>query len=251
MTLRGSAARGGGGRRNSAPVVNALKVLEAVAARGPGVTVRELGDALGMSAATTYDTVNTLVQQGYLTRLPDLSGFALGAKAAGLRGGIERPVVTVATPLPARVSALLGELRRTERGGIHLMGYQRGDAAVPAVLVLDADPDVPLVTADLLIRDPHHSAPGRLILAEHHRDPETRSRGFAVHLDPAQPLAGCLAVPVRGSDATLLAGLTLSTTAARLERPETLVRQLRPIGHRLGRELDAARTAADGASYSS
>ncbi|MGX1773717.1 MarR family transcriptional regulator [Nocardia brasiliensis] len=240
MTLRGPAAKAGSGRRHDAPAVHALTVLETVASHGPGISAQELGRLLSMSPASVYDTVNLLLRQGYLVRMPDSSGFALGAKAAGWHGGTELPIGTVANPLPAGVRDVLGELRRTERGGIHLMGFRRVGEATPAVFVVDQDPDVPIMTADQFVRDPHQSAAGRLLLAEQNRDPETKSRGFAVYIDHVEPTAGCLAVPVRGACATLVAGLTLSTTAARLAQPEELVRRLRSIGSRVATELDAA-----------
>ncbi len=79
--------------RQPAALDSAFALLEAVAQHGPGVTTRELVDALPMSRATVYRMTKHLVAQEYLVRTPDLTGFALGARvlalgeAARLTGG--------------------------------------------------------------------------------------------------------------------------------------------------------------------
>ncbi|MFB8275998.1 helix-turn-helix domain-containing protein [Nocardia colli] len=233
---RNLSGSGFGGRQSSA-VLNAFAVLEAVAAQGPGITAQQISSLLELPRATTYKTVNLLVQQEYLVRLPDLSGFALGVKVAELAQAPEPAIVTVRTPLPEAVRATVAELRRNLRGGVHLMGYQCSGEAGASVLVLDADPDVP-VASPARLADPQASAAGRLLLADLHRDPATSNRGYAVHIDEIQPRAGCLAVPVRRSDGALLAGLSLATSTKRLDRPEPLVHRLRLVAGRLGDELE-------------
>ena len=75
--------RGVTGRQPQA-VRSALAVLEEVARAGAGVNAKEVAEALGLPPATTYRLLNLLVGEEYLVRLPDLHGFALGAKVAGL-----------------------------------------------------------------------------------------------------------------------------------------------------------------------
>jgi DNA-binding IclR family transcriptional regulator len=72
-----------GGRQPQA-VRSALEVLFAVAEAGPGITAQEISRTLGISPATTYRLVNLLVGEEYLVRLPDLTGFALGARFTDL-----------------------------------------------------------------------------------------------------------------------------------------------------------------------
>ncbi|AUZ88426.1 helix-turn-helix domain-containing protein [Arthrobacter sp. TmT3-37] len=66
--------------RQPKAVRSALAVLEEVARCGPGVTGLEVSRNLGLPKATTYRLLNLLVEDEYLVRLPDLSGFALGRK---------------------------------------------------------------------------------------------------------------------------------------------------------------------------
>ncbi|QGF23051.1 helix-turn-helix domain-containing protein [Raineyella fluvialis] len=70
--------------RQPQAVRNAFAVLEEVARCGAGVTGTEVARHLGMPKATAYRLLNMLVEDEYLVRVPDLSGFALGRKVAWL-----------------------------------------------------------------------------------------------------------------------------------------------------------------------
>ncbi|GAB2513916.1 helix-turn-helix domain-containing protein [Nocardia heshunensis] len=219
---------GGIGGRQPKAVLSALVVLEEVAACGPGVTAREISRNLGMPRATAYRLLNLLVQQEYLVRTPDLTGFALGSKVTELAGMAAPPA------LPAPALDVLDQLRRGLRAGIHLAGYHRTETARPRVRILDADPDFPIENQRLITGDLTVSAIGRLALAE--SDAVARDRGYAVQVDELRPDHGCLAVPVRDRQGILVAGLILSTTAARLRDLDTALGLLAP-----GRDLLQAR----------
>jgi DNA-binding IclR family transcriptional regulator len=73
--------------RQPAAVDSAFAVLEAVAGHGPGITSKQLVDALPMSKATVYRIVKHLVEQEYLVRTPDLAGFMLGRRVLDLARG--------------------------------------------------------------------------------------------------------------------------------------------------------------------
>ncbi|MFJ6162871.1 helix-turn-helix domain-containing protein [Pseudarthrobacter sp. NPDC092184] len=68
--------------RQPKAVQSAFAVLEEVARCGPGVTGQQVAQNLAMPRATAYRLLNLLVQDEYLIRMPDLSGFALGGKVA-------------------------------------------------------------------------------------------------------------------------------------------------------------------------
>ncbi len=65
-------------------VQRALGMLEAVAHLGPGTTAKEIARFAGVPPATAYRMLNLLVAEGFLVRVPDLSGFALGRRTAEL-----------------------------------------------------------------------------------------------------------------------------------------------------------------------
>ncbi len=224
--------RGVTGRQPQA-VRSALAVLEEVARAGAGVNAKEVAEALGMPPATTYRLLNLLVGEEYLVRLPDLHGFALGAKVAGLAGAI----APVRVPTAAR--QVLAGLRGQVRAGVHLV-------LISGVTLrcADIDPDLPLASPDLVEGHLHASAAGQLVLAE---QPEWReavhSPGRLVALTDATPTrpadleaclarvraqgwagqagqlhagVGCLAVPVRGPAGMLVAGLAVSSARGKV-----------------------------------
>ncbi|SDP42893.1 transcriptional regulator, IclR family [Klenkia soli] len=219
--------RGVTGRQPQA-VRSALAVLEEVARAGAGVNAKEVAEALGLPPATTYRLLNLLVGEEYLVRLPDLHGFALGAKVAGLAGGF--------TParVPTAARQVLGELRGRVRAGVHLV------LVVGASLrCADVDPDLPLASTALVEGHLHASALGHLVLAEaddwravvHHPDrlpaltPATPTRaaevdaclarvravGWAGQVGQLHEGVGCLAVPVRGASGLLVAAVAVSS----------------------------------------
>jgi DNA-binding IclR family transcriptional regulator len=119
--------------RQPKALTSALELLEAVAHAGPGVTAAELAAATGLPRATAYRLLNLLVADEFVVRLPDLTGFALGARVEGL--------VEAAAPVRV-VSAVrdeLDQLRAGVRAGVHLFQC-RGGALRPA----DLDTEVPL-----------------------------------------------------------------------------------------------------------
>jgi DNA-binding IclR family transcriptional regulator len=210
--------------RQPKAIHSAFTVLEEVARCGPGVTAREISANLRMPRATAYRLLNLLVQEEYLVRLGDLSGFALGRKVAELAH-----LVAPARP-PQAVRSVVTSLRAHVRGGVHLAGY-----AGSSLRILDEDPDYRLSDAARLTRDLEVSAMGRLLLAELRRDAgataglvaETLARGFAVQTGAFNPGRGCLAFPIRDGDGHLVAALGLCTTSERVEHPGRLLDELR------------------------
>lgn len=87
--------------RQPQAVRNAFAVLEEVARCGPGVTGTQVARNLAMPKATAYRLLNMLVEEEYLVRVPDLSGFALGRKVAWLVAAAQGVEDAHARPGPA------------------------------------------------------------------------------------------------------------------------------------------------------
>ncbi|WP_425300734.1 helix-turn-helix domain-containing protein [Nocardia farcinica] len=85
-------------RHHPSTVSNSLRILEAVACLGLGVTAKEIAAALHMPAATAYRLLNALVAEEYLVRTSDLRGFGLGARLDGLISAAAQPRVPFAAP---------------------------------------------------------------------------------------------------------------------------------------------------------
>ena len=69
-------------------VDHAFAILEEVARQGPGVSARQIVEAVSMPRSTVYRLIKHLVQEEYLVRSPDLTGFALGARLDILARGV-------------------------------------------------------------------------------------------------------------------------------------------------------------------
>ena len=218
--------RGLTGRQPKA-VQSALAVLECVARLGAGVTAKEVAVALDMPPATAYRLLYLLLREEYLVRLPDLRGFALGRKVAGLAGAIAPVrVPTAAREVPA-------ELRREVRAGVHLVLY-----TARTLRVAGMDPDLPLASPELVERHLHATAAGKLLLAEQPewRDllppsrltrftfatvtkpdqldaclVDVRARGWAAQSGELHDRVGCSVAAVRSRAGELVAGVVVST----------------------------------------
>lgn len=134
---------------------NSLRILEIVARFGTGTTAKEVTDALRMPPATAYRILNALIGDEYLVRTSDLRGFALGHAISGL--------VTAATPptVPTAARTVIEEFRQGNRFAVHLFMFRSA-----SLRIADEDPDYPLHSVFEMLRYPHTSAAGKLMLAE-------------------------------------------------------------------------------------
>lgn len=225
--------------RQPKAIHSALTVLEEVARCGPGVSARTISDNLGLPRATAYRLLNLLVQEEYLVRLPDLSGFALSRKVAQL-AALAEPEVTITRA----ARAVLSGMRSHFRGGVTLVGYH-GDR----LRFLDTDPDYPPSDATRIASELDASALGRLLLSERRRiqplgAPATAAGdealrevlrlGYTTRFDALRQGHGCLAMPVRDAHGSLVAGVALSAPSDRLREAAPLVQLLRQGTAELG-----------------
>ena len=143
------------GYRAPSTVSNSLRILEIVARLGTGTTAKEVTDALHMPPATAYRMLNSLVGEEYLARTSDLRGFALGHAISGL--------ITAATPptVPTAAHTAIDEFRGGTRFAVHLIMFRNA-----SLRLADEDPDHPLRPIFEMLRYPHASAAGKLMLAE-------------------------------------------------------------------------------------
>jgi len=225
--------------RQPKAVQSALAVLEEVARAGVGVTAKEIAAHLSMPSATTYRLLNLLVADGYVVRLPDLSGFSLGPRMGVLIDATVVPMVCTAA------REVLAELRLSVRFGVHLFYFTN-----TAVRIADADGEYPPPADEsVLNRHLHACAVGKLLLAEK-RDADTllttplaaltdltvtskaalaeqldavRTLGVATQTGELREGSACVAVPVRSPAGALVAGLALS---GRGDQAQLLTRQL-------------------------
>jgi DNA-binding IclR family transcriptional regulator len=236
--------------RQPKAIQSALRVLEAVASSGPGVTAKQLARALDLPSATTYRLLNILVADGYLVRLPDLQGFALGRRIGGLLGSAPTQIVCHAA------HQRVAELRSGSRFATHLVHY-----TPTGVLVVDADPDHGTLSGQVLSHALHASAIGKLLLADQTEwrdlfpvsrvvaltedtitsakalDEELRacrSAGIAHQIGELRPDIACLAVPVRSVSGVLVGALAISGPRDRYQAFAPSVEAMRKCAADLG-----------------
>jgi DNA-binding IclR family transcriptional regulator len=213
--------------RQPKAVQSALRVLEEVARAGVGVTAKEIAENLSMPSATAYRLLNLLVAEGYIVRLPDLSGFSLGHRMGVLIDAAVAPTVCTAA------REVLAELRLSVRFGVHLFYFTN-----TAVRAADLDTEFPPpVHESVLNRNLHASAAGKLLLAEKQdvagfvpvsegllrQLDVVRQNGFATQTGELREDCACIAVPVRAPGGALVAALAMS---GRVEQDQLLAKQV-------------------------
>jgi DNA-binding IclR family transcriptional regulator len=198
--------------RQPKAVTSAMELLEAVAHAGPGVSAAELAATTGIPRATAYRLLNLLVAEEFVVRMPDLSGFALGARVGAL--------VEAAAPVRV-VSAVreeLTQLRSGIRAGVHLL-VVRG----ASVRLADADPDVDLPLGE------HGLAPRGSAVAEVLAGCDEARRDH----EPVPGLAA-MAVAVRNPDGELVAVLLATSPVASATGFATHAPRLHGVAKALG-----------------
>lgn len=215
-----------------------LLLLEAVAEIGPGATAKQIADRTGIPRATAYKLLNILVADGYLVRIADLTGFALGIRTRQLAGVPE-------VPPEDRNAELLAAMRQSVRFGVFLAGFGRD-----TVHLVDHDPDHELPGESSMCAHPHACAVGKIMLASTSQLPTTlhgltphtitdpgtladhlarvRADGLAVEVDESRAGRSALAVPVTDNRNRVTGALAVIGRTGRLPLQEpALIRLLR------------------------
>ncbi len=228
----------------SSTIGQALAILEEVARSRTGVTANDISRALELPRATAYRLINSLVQEEYLLRRPDLQGFILGARVVELAHH-------VAVPTVHERDTLLADLRRDVAEAVHFARYEG-----TRIVLVDEDAGLPVSAPARLAREPAYSAIGRLLLSELPREQArglsaasdavldeiveaTVAIGYAQQIGLLSPDRSCLAVPVRSSDGRLVGALALATSVQRISTAVRHLGRLRETAGALG-ELSAS-----------
>ena len=220
-------------------VQRALGMLEAVAHLGPGTTAKEIARFAGVPPATAYRMLNLLVAEGFLVRVPDLSGFALGRRTARSA----RAAADTGT-LPSLHEAV-EELRSRTRFAIHVASFAGG-----RLRIVDRDPDHEIAAVGMLSKHLHANALGKLMLAylpDVHPEPDLRRLtefticdldeltrhlravvldGFAHECQESRIGRAALAVPLRDRADHVVGGLYLHGADGRVQPDRELIRFL-------------------------
>ncbi|MGW0872852.1 IclR family transcriptional regulator [Streptomyces sp. NPDC002740] len=238
-----------------ASVQRAFRLLEAASAHENGAPAKQLARETELPLATTYHLLRTLVNDGYLRKLPD-GGFILGDRLQTLH------TAGRGQALLSRVRPVLAALRDEFATAAYLTFYEEGEIRVAEIV---DGPRAPRVDLWVGFEDAGHAtALGKSVLRE--LDEEARkdylSRHHLADLTPrtitsapellrqldSSPVAPavtdleeyalgtvCVAVPVYSGDT--LGSLGVSLPVDRLPRLEQVRARLLPTASRVTRGL--------------
>lgn len=90
-------------------LIRASAILDAVAGQPEGISLAQLGGAVGLRSSTAFHLVQTLVNLGFLTQLADRR-YRIGSRLFTLAAGAldESTMLAMATPILERLSAETG-----------------------------------------------------------------------------------------------------------------------------------------------
>ena len=194
-----------------------------------GATAKEIARFAGVAPTTAYRMLNLLVADGFLVRVPDLSGFALGRRTAELSRA------AVATDTSPTLHETVEELRSHTRFGLYVASF-----AGWRLRFVDQDPDHEIVGITLLAKNLHANALGKVMLAHNPAlneglelrrltdftvcDPEVlraelmqaQLDGHAFENQECRLGRSALAVPIRNHAAEVVGGLCLQGSPLRV-----------------------------------
>jgi IclR family acetate operon transcriptional repressor len=148
------------GHTTGSSITRALRVVEAVAAAGDGVTAKAIARRLGAPLPTVYRALGTLVEEGYLVRLHDVRGYGLGYRVAELHRGLTEQVRP-----SAPVRAVLHEVHATTGAAAYLAVFRDVDVVVAHIDDCTDHPrPAPMRVGEPT--EPHAIAAGKVMLAD-------------------------------------------------------------------------------------
>ena len=230
----GSASRGGGSRTLS----RGLVVLRALGGDADGATVSSLSEATGLDRAVLYRLLETLAEEGFVTRDPESRRYRLGLAMLelGVRAAQGLEVRRLAGPA---LRALSDDTNETACLAVR----DRDDVVVVEVI----EPDGRFVQVNYRVGFRHPlgmAAHGKALLAflpDGERLNElrpVRQRGVAYTRDEIEPGAAGVAAPVFDHTGRAVAAVGIVAPTARLPEPENValrvLRSAREISERLG-----------------
>lgn len=246
-------------RATGTSITRALRVVEAVAAAGDGVTAKAIARRLGVPLPSVYRAIGTLVEEGYLVRLHEVRGYGLGYRVAQLHRSLTeqvRPAVPVRDVLhhvhtSVGAAAYLAVLRDVDVVVAHVddcadhprphamrVGEPMAPHCTAAAKAVLADLS-PGALAELVAR-----SPGLAFTVDDRELRRIRSDRTAVEVEEYQPGTAGVAAPVHtpGGDVRGALGVSLPSAELAARRPE-LERAVREAAARVG---DLARDADPG-----
>jgi IclR family acetate operon transcriptional repressor len=223
-------------RHSIQSVDRAITLLEAIAEAGGECSLTELSHRTHLNISTCHHLLSTLVQRGYVAKVPVRRSYALGARILYLSNA------SLQVDLPARAAPFIEQINEKTGETVHLAVLQ-GDAMMKIAKRESRHP-VRVDTGTLGKSDaPHATASGKAMLAWLPEDdmrrvlakglprftPKTitewpaliealrhvRRNGFAMDDEEYQPGVICVGAPIRDHNGAVVGAISASTPAMR------------------------------------
>ena len=249
-------------RHSIQSVDRAIRLLEAIAEAGGECSLTELSQRTRLNISTCHHLLSTLVNRGYVAKVPVRRTYALGARILFLSNACLRQV-----DLPARAAPFIEKINERTGETVHLAVLQ-GDAMMKVAKRESRHP-VRVDTGALGKTDaPHATASGKAMLAWLPEDdmrrvlshglarftPKTitewptliealrhvRRNGFAIDDEEYQPGVICVGAPIRDHNGAVVGAISASTPAMRANNDhlslirEQVVTAVRALSAELG-----------------
>jgi len=147
-------------RATGTSIIRALRVVEAVAAAGDGVTPKAIARRLGIPLPSVYRVIGTLVEEGYLVRLQEVRGYGLGHRVVQLHRSLAEQVRP-----SAPVREVLHDVHTTAGAAAYLVVLRAADIVVAHVDDCAEHPRPgPMRVGEPVA--PHATAAGKAVLAD-------------------------------------------------------------------------------------
>jgi IclR family acetate operon transcriptional repressor len=235
-------------RHSIQSVDRAVMLLEAIAEAGGETTLTSLSKRTGLNISTCHHLLSTLVNRGYVAKVPVRRSYALGARILYLSNACLRQV-----DLPSRAAQFIEDINQKTGETVHLAVLQ-GDAMMKVAKRESRHP-VRVDTGALGKTDaPHATASGKAMLAWLPEDdmrrvlsnglsrftPKTitewpvliealrhvRRNGFAMDEEEYQPGVICIGAAIRDHNGAVVGAISASTPTMRATQEHlTLVRE--------------------------
>jgi IclR family acetate operon transcriptional repressor len=151
-------ARAEGDRHSIQSVDRALFLLETIAEAGGETSLTELANRTGLNISTCHHLLATLIQRGFVTKVPGRRLYALGGRILYLGHAC------LQVDLPRRAQPYLETINRTTGETVYLAALQ-GDAVV-TLAVRETHHPVRVETGKVgRLEAPHATSVGKAILA--------------------------------------------------------------------------------------
>jgi len=237
----------------------ALDILELLSRSEGELGVTEVGLGLGLANGTTHRLLATLTRRGYARQNPETRKYALGIKAFTLATAAQERLGPLARPFLTELMEASGESSNLASLDKNSVIYIE-QVPAPRMVRMFTEPGnrVP----------PHATGTGKVLLAyqpQEVRDavirqsglprftPHTitnperlgrelddiREQGYATDSEEMEEGVRCLAAPVFGPDGRILAAMSISGPAGRLDRDrlEELIPHIKGIADRFSQSL--------------